>query len=252
MTTQLHIAAQYLAAAAINFIPKKEDDSHTNLGYFAESKTLSTRLLDSKEIILSLNYDLFALEWLNDGVKTTLQLDKTSHLQILQWIKKMAQNSGIQTPYNYDFHYELPYAINNDYIFKLEGINRLKELASYRSLAQDTIKEFLEKNHLTSEIRVWPHHFDTGAFTTLDKKTAVSIGLGLAIPDQMCNDYYFYISGYKGHEGLHTDKFSSLTLGKWYTQGFKGAILPISKMNKKNGVTFFDEALSNYRNTYQN
>jgi hypothetical protein len=33
MKDQLHIAAQYLAAANMSFLEKKADDSHTNLGF---------------------------------------------------------------------------------------------------------------------------------------------------------------------------------------------------------------------------
>lgn len=32
----MHLASQYLAAAAISFVPKKDDDSHTNLGWSNE------------------------------------------------------------------------------------------------------------------------------------------------------------------------------------------------------------------------
>ncbi|WP_299247060.1 hypothetical protein [uncultured Aquimarina sp.] len=248
MTTQMHLAAQYLAAAGISFVDKKDDDSHTNLGFSIEKGTLYTRKLDNKPIVLSLSYDLFTLEWNDANSKSTLKLDGTSHAEVLQWLKRMTANSEISKPYSYDIHYELPYQINDDYVFKLEDVSALQQLKQHRVLSSEIIREFLDRNKLDSEIRIWPHHFDTGAFTPLKDETGLAIGLGLAIPDEAHNDYYFYISGYRGHDGVDTADFKSLSLGEWKNEGFKGAILPITGIHKSNGITFFEEALSIYKN----
>ncbi len=40
---EVHLAAQYLAAFAINYVVPNEDDSHTNLGFDPNNKTLSSR-----------------------------------------------------------------------------------------------------------------------------------------------------------------------------------------------------------------
>ncbi|WP_024771801.1 hypothetical protein [Aquimarina macrocephali] len=248
MTTQMHLAAQYLAAAGISFLEKKNDDSHTNLGFSIEKGTLYTRPLNSSKDILSLNYNLFALEWNSHNLTKTLQLDGTSHAEVLQWIRRMAKDSDINTPYNYALHYELPYTITDDYIYTLKNISRLRELVAFRKLSKSAIQEFLQNNLLNSEIRIWPHHFDTGAFASLEDESGLAIGLGLAIPDTMCNDYYFYISGYQGHDSLGTSDFKPLTTGKWYNEGFKGAVLPISGVNKATVIAFFEEAFTAYKN----
>ncbi|PKV52886.1 hypothetical protein ATE84_5017 [Aquimarina sp. MAR_2010_214] len=248
MTTQMHLAAQYLAAAGISFLKKKNDDSHTNLGFSIEKGTLYTRPLNPSRDILSLNYNLFALEWNSHNSTKTLQLDGTSHAEVLQWIRCMAKDSDINTPYNYALHYELPYTITDDYIYTLKDPDRLRELVAFRKLSKSAIQEFLQNNLLNSEIRIWPHHFDTGAFASLEDESGLAIGLGLAIPDTMCNDYYFYISGYQSHDSLDTSDFKPLTTGKWYNEGFKGAVLPISGVNKTTIIAFFEEAFTAYKN----
>ena len=43
MKEQIHLAAQYLAAAGISFLEKRDDDSHTNLGFNIEKGTLDDR-----------------------------------------------------------------------------------------------------------------------------------------------------------------------------------------------------------------
>ncbi len=248
MTTQMHLAAQYLAAAGISFLEKKSDDSHTNLGFSTEKGTLYTRPLNSSGGLLSLNYRLFALEWTSHNTTKTLQLNGTSHAKVLQWIKRMVKDSDLNLPYTYALHYELPYTITDSYIYTLKDINRLSQLITYRTLSKLAIQEFLQNNQLSSEIRIWPHHFDTGAFASLEDESGIAIGLGLAIPDTMCNDYYFYISGYQGHDGLNTSDFKPLTIGKWYNEGFKGAVLPISGVDKATVITFFEEAFTAYKN----
>lgn len=248
MTTQMHLAAQYLAAAGISFLEKKNDDSHTNLGFSIEKGTLYTRALNLSKDLLSLNYNLFTLEWNSHNLTKTLQLDGTSHAEVLQWIRRMAKDSDINTPYIYALHYELPYTITDDYIYTLKDLSKLQKLVAFRKLSKSTIQEFLQNNQLNSEIRIWPHHFDTGAFASLEDESDLAIGLGLAIPDTMCDDYYFYIGGYQGHDDLDTSGFKPLTTGKWYNEGFKGAILPISGVNKTTAIAFFEEAFTVYKN----
>ncbi len=249
MTTQMHLAAQYLAAAAISFLEKKEDDSHTNLGFSATEGSMSTHPLNKEGDTLSLNYQRFTLEWNSKNSKSSLRLDGTTHSEILKWIGKTAVVANIDKPYRYDLHYDLPYAaITNDFTFKLHDVGRLCELTNFRILAQLTLEAFLENQQLNSDIRVWPHHFDIGAFASLKNKAELSVGIGLAIPDTMIDDYYFYISAYKGHDGMSTAGFKSLTHGKWYNDGFKGAVLPVTGIDEITASTFFEEALDAYLN----
>ena len=75
-----------------------------------------------------------------------------------------------------------------------------------------------------------------------------AIGLGLAVPDNVCKDHYFYISGYKGHEIIDTSDFKPLSLGSWSINGFKGAILPATEIDKNKGIAFLSEAFIQYKN----
>lgn len=244
MTTQLHLAAQYLAAAGISFVDKKDDDSHTNLGFSIKKESLITRNLDEKPITLSLNYQTFGLEWNDNNSITTLLLDGKTHKEVLEWIDSMASKSKLSKSYTYDLHYELPYQITEEYIFNLEDTSILQQLKEQRILANSVLEEFLKVNKLDSEIRIWPHHFDTGAFAPIEDSSGISIGLGMAIPDTMIDDYYFYISGYQGHDGVDTSGFKELSIGTWKNDGFKGAVLPITGIDEKQGVNFFNEALA--------
>lgn len=245
MEKMLHLAAQYLAAAGINFVPKKEDDSHTNLGFSVETGLLSSRSLNGAGDTLSLDYNDFSLHW---GTTEPFPLDGRTHDETLQWIVKKVQDAGIEKPYNYQFHYDLPYEIFSDFKFQLLDMTRLHELRELRVLAQEVLTAFMAQQQLTSEIRIWSHHFDTGGFTPLGDGTGRAVGFGLSIPDTLVNDHYFYISGYQGHDGLDTSSFPDLTKGTWHNEGFKGAVLPTKGIDLATATTFFNEALTAYKN----
>jgi hypothetical protein len=245
MENQMHLASQYLAAAGISFVEKQEDDSHTNLGFNTEKGIMYTRALSDNGDQLILNYNTFSLDWRGLHKTSSVSLDGKTHKAIMDWISNSAQKA-IGKPYKYAFHYNLPYTISDDFIFELKDANRLNELLKNRTLAYSIIEEFLAINNLESEIRVWPHHFDTGAFVLFENDSGLSIGLGFTIPDAVAQDHYFYIGGYKGHDGIDTSNFKELTHGQWSNKGFIGAILSISKTNKTKGVNFFNEVLSAY------
>ncbi|WP_109302676.1 hypothetical protein [Aquimarina sp. AU474] len=249
MTTQMHIAAQYLAAAGISFLDKKDDDSHSNLRFNAQKGYLETRPLNSSGCTIALDYNKFALYWLNNNnARLSIHLDQKTHIDVLKWMEKVSKAMNMEKSFEYNLHYDLPYTVTDDYVFKLEDANKSQKLIELRTLAQSVIQDFLTNNQLDSEIRIWPHHFDTGAFAALEDETGISVGLGMAIPDTMHDDYYFYISAYQGHDAVSTSGFKTLTHGNWSNEGFKGAVLPLSGINKDTGVTFFQEALAEYIN----
>ncbi len=244
MIAQVHLAAQYLATAAKSFLEHKADDSHTNLGYVSDKKHLETWELDKNGTKLAFSFPDFSLQWLG-ATTTTYPLDGRSHTEIVAWLSKMAQDNNLQGAYGYRLHYDLPYPVTDNYTFQNTNPKELEQLERLRTLAQTVLETFLEKEHPNAPIRIWPHHLDTGAFLVFeDSKKA--IGLGMAIPDSLVNDHYFYISGYSGHDSLETSDFSPLEHGEWKNEGFKGAVLPVSGSSVAQGIAFFQETYQAY------
>ncbi len=240
----MHLAAQYLAAAGISFVAKKDDDSHTNLGFSIETSRMETHPLSENGDILSLDYKNFSLNWRSENGSTSFPLDGVTHADVLSWLKESSK-TFLNKSYAYELHYDLPYEISDDFKFELDDTNRLAELLQLRILAQSTLQEILNEGNLESPIRVWPHHFDSGAYANLDKD--IAIGFGLAVPDTMCTEHYFYISGYKAHAALSTEGFSALSNGKWKNDGFKGAVLSAASIDTSKAVLFFKEAIEMYK-----
>lgn len=244
MDKQMHLAAQYLAAAGISFVHQEDDDSHTNLGFSIDRKCLETHPLSEKGDTLSLGYTSFSLQWNSENETESLALDGASHQAILQWINNLSERF-LGKAYSYWFHYELPYDISETYTFELRDANRLAELTRLRIHAQSVLEETLASARLKSPIRVWPHHFDSGAFVRLNGQ--VSLGFGMAIPDSVCNEYYFYISGYQGHDPIAPNGFLPLSRGKWKNDTFVGGVLAAENVALSDVVSFFEEAIANYR-----
>ncbi len=240
----MHLAAQYLAAAGISFVAKQDDDSHTNLGFSIAKSCMETHPLSENGAVLSLDYKNFSLNWKSESGTNSFPLDGATHSDVLSWLKETSK-TYINKSYRYEFHYDLPYEITDDFKFELLSTERLAELLQLRILAQLVLEETCDNGNLESPIRTWPHHFDSGAYASLSKN--IAIGFGLAIPDTMCSEHYFYISGYKAHDALNTEGFLSLSNGEWKNDGFKGAILPARSINTSKAVLFFKEVIENYK-----
>lgn len=243
MTQQLHLAAQYLATTAKSFLDAKADDSHTNLEFSVEGKNLQTWPLDYMGTKLCLNYEEFSLEW-KSHENISFLLDGKTHEEIVSWLSQTSKTLGFEKPYQFDLHYDMPYSMNPTDKFKKSDVQKLIGL---RTMAHNALRSFLEKEQMTSDIRIWPHHFDTGAFCVLDDGSGKSVGMGLSIPDAMIDEHYFYISGYIGHDSLDTSTFGNLPHGKWLNEGFKGAVLPASEINTEITFQFLTAAFKAYR-----
>ncbi len=246
MKDQLHLASQYLAAANMSFLEKKADDSHTNVGFDLKTKRMETYDLSPSGDRLSLNYRTFSLEWVSQNNIDSLSLDGKTHGEVLKWLQEQSQ-THLAKKYSYEFHYELPYTIASDYQFKRTDISQLEHLCNLRILAEYTLESIVETNHLDSPIRIWPHHFDTGAYAPLGD-TGISVGIGMAIPDTLSDVHYFYISGYKDGKAILPSSQSDLRLGKWMQEGFTGAILPVTNLVESEAIQFFQETIDQYKN----
>ena len=242
LAEQTHLAAQYLAAAGISFLTKKPDDSHTNLGFIADSGEVETHPLSEHNDKLILNYNTFSLEWKSNTEKIAFKLDGATHSEVLQWLSETSK-AQLNKEYNYNLHYDLPYTLKEDSKFSLSDASTLKELMHLRILSQFIIEEIDQYYNLNTSIRIWPHHFDTGLYDAVPG-TDISVGLGLAIPDSVCNEHYLYITGYKDGKAMDTSGFDKLSKGEWKSSGFTGAILNTKGLVESDGIDFFKEVIN--------
>lgn len=250
-TEPLHRAVQYLATASKSFLPAKDDDSHTNVGWNPISKSFETHALDKKGLTLALNVDAYSLDFIHpiSGIEASFPLGGANHLDIVNWIERERAFYKIEKEYTFDLHYDLPYkdAFNDDSSFPKLKEEELKAQIQLRWLADKALALAAGQFDLLSDIRVWPHHFDTGSIGSNLSEKDVSYGLGLSIPDHVEDDYYFYVTKYKGDESVNVSRFSKLKNGEWKHDGWNGAALRATAKSLPEVVSFFAEAIKAYK-----
>lgn len=240
----LHQAAQYLAAAGISFLDKKPDDSHTNLAWNSQESRMETHVFGNQDALV-LNLKNITIEWLKNGSAISkIDLQSKSHSEVVQWISLQAKTNNITKPYSFSFHYELPYNdLTDDYKYSFSSEN-LMNISNELTKAQQAFEQFLDSQKLESPIRIWPHHFDLGIYTKLVADNTF-MGAGLAIPDSLVNDFYFYASAYKNGQAIESKNFGKMTLGEWRTD-WNGATLASSNIEVNNALVFLNEAKNKF------
>lgn len=239
---RIHQLCQIIAKANRTFVPKQPDDSHTNLYFDPASDRVFGHWIKTEKgnIILSLNLEAFSFEWMNKNLEV-IQMhsiqNKTS-VQIEEGMKEGFSEIGLQeNNFRSELHFEINvYSFLNEPFTKFDTA-QLTQWKNYRALANYASLDLLGMLQATSEIRIWPHHFDTGIYVGQNEK--ISIGFGLAMEDSMVGSPYFYFSAYEqnGHT-INYKNISNLTNGKWFVEGeWKGAVLKISDLGQNDSNT---------------
>jgi len=257
---RIHLLCQILAKVTANFVPEAADYSHTNLAFDPIGKRIHCRWINGEKgrIALSLDHTEFSLQWISDGLvilktisisgKTLNQLEHEIQSSLL----KVGNNSA-------ELPIELKYKIE-EYPFKDTPFNPLdKNILDlwiyHRTLANEACDGLLRLLNVEEEVRIWPHHFDTGVYSEIGSE--LGVGFGLAVKDSLVNSPYFYLSGYPLKEYQSMDNLPKLKFGNWKTGEWKGAVLPLSELDnmKKEKMAdaindFVTSSFSWYQNAY--
>lgn len=231
----LHLLSQVLAKASANLIPEEIDYSHTNLQLDPIEKRIFSRWIYSgkNKYCLVLNLKYFSFEWLDSEFQQvdTLKIngktiDEIEKDVLASWTRKFDVDQKFET----SLKYEMP-----DYSFAKVPFETITEhqLSSWliiRSLANYSCEKFLKYLNAFHEVRIWPHHFDTGVYSEVNED--LGLGFGLAMKDELVGDSYFYISGYGLTKELQLKNLPILTDGEWKNNDWKGAVLPLSPLKQ--------------------
>ena len=194
---QLHQAAQVANAAAISYLEPAADDSHTNFGWSADLRAfVSRRVSLPKPLRFAWRPADFALLALDDaGTVATLGLAGHTLDQAHRWARGQCEAAGGDGGrYTARKHYEIPaHAVAAGANFSADSgaTGMLSELWSNASRFLDA---FARSTPGSSEVRLWPHHFDQGLIVEID--AARSIGCGFTPGDHYYDEPYWYMSPY--------------------------------------------------------
>lgn len=255
MEKMLHLAVQYLATVTNSLGAENNKNSYLSLKFCHQTRCIRTLPLNENGDTLSLKYDDFSLLWYSDSQlsQEKLYLDGTTHIQIINWISKIAKEIGFEKPYKYTFDTNLPYSeIDDFFAFKLLSKHELNKLLSYRLLIQNTLDTIVDKHQLNAEVKIWPLDFSTSVYALLDSVNDMTIGLGMRIIDPLDSnpDHQLYTIGWHGKQNIKTVDFHEIQYGQWNKSSWEGAVMPLNSYTNDAVMTFFDETVKAYTHKY--
>ncbi len=238
-SNQVHVAAQYLAMASCVLVPPEADDSHTNLGWDTQNRLFFSHALATAPPI-HLCLDPIGLRILlvknYKDILDTLELTGKSQQEGLEWVKGTLISRGLNgSAINGELHYEMPsYGQFGERPFSFAAPAGSQAFSHLRTWGELILNECKQGFQQAPEVRTWPHHFDHGTNISVafdDQNEAVkSMGLGLAIHDDIIDEHYFYINHWKKDGMVDYSELPPLTIGEWNRKGWTGATYKCSDM----------------------
>lgn len=234
---QIHLLSQILAKFNRTYVPEKEDDSHTNLDFDPIGHRMYGRwaYTGHGRVIPAFNLWAYQFEFLDDDRTIIGEFPAVGvtadHLE--EEIEQFLRKSGLKKEgFRDKLHFEIPeYTFADSALEKPSDTERVN-WETIRSMANEACRLLLGYLQEEGEIRIWPHHFDTGVYVEPNKKTG--LGFGLAMKDSMVGDAYFYYSMYRlDSADSEYSNVPALDAGRWIiTEKWKGAVLPKTDFEK--------------------
>jgi hypothetical protein len=124
----------------------------------------------------------------------------------------------------------------------------LGELSRWYENANGLLEARRSRTPGAETVRCWPHHFDIATLVSARGGGLRTVGIGMSPGDASYSEPYFYL----GPDPRPTSPLATLTIGRWHTADWWGAVLTASEIvgladaaGQASLVTrFVDEALA--------
>lgn len=234
---QQHHAAQFIALVGRHLILQQPDDSNTNMEFIpGENILIGNSLSNGMRVALHLTEMKISILDKNKNTKKSITLVGKTKQKVFDELKQNLSDVGIDvTNFKNELHYEIPtHPLDSGAVFSIKNEDDFIENANFRHNAKIALNEVATLFKQQEPIRIWPHHFDTGAFFTISRnekgEATQTIGIGLAIPDSMVNEPYYYLSFWSDKPINDINVIAALDAGKWMTPDWNGAVLKNSEI----------------------
>ncbi len=255
---EYHRLSQLIAMAGNDLIEPRADDSHTSMTWSHEKQQYRgeafPQLKNARFIIQPENMEISLVDESENQLGSFSPIDLLKH-EALENMNQILKEAGTKDQIKNELHFQIPEDLGAKY--QVPSNTFLLEHLYLRHNADLILKSISEKHDSDSEIRIWPHHFDTGSIIYINEDDIKStIGIGLAIADAYYPSPYFYINFHSNSE-----KYQDLELPKLNnsshlnTLDWKGYILGLDEIVKLNEADdqhkivekFFDESIEAIR-----
>ncbi len=228
---QQHHAAQFIALAGRYLIPQEADDSNTNMQYQADREWLVGNVLSGgMRIALHLpDLELFTIDKFNH-CRSEIPLAGKSKQQVFEQLKQNLSDLGLDvSKFRKELHYTLPdHELDKNAAFLTGDKKYTQENIFYRHNAEIIISKIASNFKKADPVRIWPHHFDTGSSIPVGYNAnggvSKSIGLGWAIPDDMIDEPYYYLSFWSESPVGDFSELPAPEAGEWIRTGWNGGV----------------------------
>lgn len=247
----MHSLAQLLALTAMQWLPTQPDDSQANLLWNSVQDRLESRAftVGDHTIRLVIAIDSFTLYFVDEQeqVHAAFSVENRTPADALNWWTSQMQAWGL-TDLN-----PLSYVLGTEPVqTTYERPDVLPTWSHWRTVANRVLTTLTHETCQKSEVRVWPHHFDTGVYYAVTDAAGVEISAiwaGYSIADALSNEPYFYLSGYVQGRSIDFSTALPLPIGAWrITENWQGALLPISAIGQTSNVDKFLQAAYDWLN----
>jgi len=264
---QQYHAAQFLALSGKHLIPPEADDSHTNFRFNPHLRMfVGNKLTRNKR--LGLHLDHLTLHILDEHKQslTEFKLEGKTRVEAYNELIYLLVNDNINVSnLKHELHYEtIDHPLMHGSVFELGDPKLTKEVIAHRHNAERVLEKVIPNSGQATPIRIWPHHFDTGTVIPLTYTSGgnykSSLGLGWAIPDNLVDEPYFYLSFWSAEIQLLPSHLPELDSGQWKTPGWNGAILSLSEIlefpspekQEQAVVAFFRSGMKSIKQSFNN
>lgn len=234
----IHFASQLLALAGKYYGEPHTDDSNTAFRFSCSNEFFTGVSLGIENPLKTglhlKNFSFLTLDE-KDNVIKEFDLNGKSFHEAFVFLKTNLENRGFDTSIlKPEMHYQLDkFNFNPDFIFHMPEKNILDFHISLRNNIQVLAKLFTSVFTLTSDFLIWPHHFDSAVLIYPGADKNSSIGIGLAIADEMIPEPYFYVNPWSKEKINFPETMPTLPGGKWGKGEWKGAYLSLSELLKE-------------------
>lgn len=250
---QQHHAAQFIALVGRHLIPQKPDDSNTNMEFIPKKDILlGNDMPNGMRVALQLSEMKLNILDKENKVKKIIGLDGKTKQRVFGELSQSLADLGVDvTSLKNELHYDIPeYRLEKGSVFSVKNKSDFIENSKYRHNAKIVLNEIGKLFEYQELIRIWPHHFDTGAVYTISKnekgEATQTIGIGMAIPDSMVEEPYYYLSFWSEKPFKGIENIVALHAGRWMMPKWNGAILRHSEILEAGSADNQYELVSNF------
>jgi hypothetical protein len=223
---QVHHAAQLVAAIGISYLPKADDDSHTNMEWIAGA--LASNAVGERPFRVGVRPHPFALVAIGgDAELASYPLNGRTIDDAAAWVRGQVRKLGLDSSrYTLAKHYTIPpHSVDNGAAFDASDAAAFEQLQRWYGDA-DAVLHGVAQERQGSSVRCWPHHFDIATLLTLTP--GQTIGVGLEPGDVYYDEPYWYVNRSPAPASTPGNQLEGA--GLWHSREWIGAVLPGSRL----------------------